>query len=533
MTKTNVTGDEALVWGALKNKTSYIAGHTGIFSQLAAELPQSVPLRIHHCLDGKVCLEQAIGASYANHRSVLYLKSPEFSQSLFSLHLASLHEIYAGIIVIVQDDPGAWHEQTEQDSRSNIATLHLPLFEPSSPQEGYDMIAEAFRISETFLLPVVIRITTSYVIMKSNIEIRDSLLQIDKAEISEKKWLSRPNVAVGNQEALLKKVEKIESVLEKTPFNQVIGTGSTQIIVSGQVYAKLSEVIGNRIEKEYNILKIGALYPPPIHKIKNILEDAEKVLVLEETDSYIENVVRETAQSNNLWIPVWGRKTGHVPKSGELFKWQIEDIMMKFKPGFTSAGFFFPYQEKKDLIDAAKLCFGCPYYSIFNDIKEVCESFPDGEEPIFIGDPGCPARLAEPPYEMIKIVNSPGSAIGIASGVARFQDDRRIVAVTDDVSFFHGGLNNLLEAGFNFADIVVLILDTSYVRKEKAGMTEDPEQQVMTDISIEELILSCHVNFHKVIDEPQFSEIKSVFKRAIDNSGLSVIVIKNICSLIS
>ncbi len=532
MTKTNVTGDEALVWGTLKNKAGYIGGHTKIFSQLAKELPQNIFPRIHPGCAGNICIEMAIGASYANIRSVLYFKNSEFCQCLYSLHLASLHEINAGIVVIVQDDPGAWNSQTEQDLRAIAALHYFPLFEPSSPQEGYDMIAEAFRISETFRLPVVIRITTSYILMTSNIDVRESIIKVDHTEIIEKKWLSNPNVALKNRSKLIAKSDKIESVLNKSRFNQIIGYGSNHIIVSGQVFTKLSEVIGSSLEKEFTILKIGFLFPPPINKIKCILEDATKVLVLEETDSYFETIVKETAQSNNLSIPVWGRKTGHVPKSGELFKWQIEDILTKFKPGFTSAGFFFPYQEKKDRIDEAKLCFGCSYHSIFSDLMDACDTYPTGKEPIFIGDPGCPARLADPPYEMVKIVNSPGSAIGIATGIARFLKDRRVVAVTDDVSFFLGGLNSLLEAGFIHGNIVVMILDTSYVRKEKKNLEQDFAHEILPETFIEELVLSCHINFHKVIEESQFAEIKSVFRRAIDNNGLSVIVIKNVCSLI-
>lgn len=533
MIKKNVTGDEALVWGALKNSTGYIAGHTAIFSHPAMELIQNNSIRIHTCLDGKICIEQAIGASFVKIRSVLYLKNPEFYQCLYSLHLASLHEIHAGIIVIVQDDPGAWNSQTEQDVRSMAMAQYLPIFEPAHPQEGYDLIAEAYRVSETFCLPVVIRITTSYVLMKSNIDVQESLLHVDNAETNEKKWLSNSSVAVENRNKLIEKSGKIEFVLNKSRFNQVVGSGASYVIVSGQVFSKLSEVIGSNMEKEFTILKISCLFPPPITKIKNILEDAEKVLVLEETESYIETVVRETAQNNSLSLPIWGRETGHVLKSGELFKWQIEDILTKFKPGFTSAGFFFPYQEKKSREEEATLCFGCSYYSIFSDLKDVCDTYPKGEGPVFIGDPGCPSRLAEPPYEMVQIVNSPGSAIGIACGIALFEKDRRVVAVTDDVSFFQSGLNSLIEAGFNFANIVVLILDTSYVRIEKAGKRGGSEHEVLADISIEELILSCHVNYHKVIEESQFPMIKSVFRRAIENRGLSVIVIKNVCSLIS
>ncbi|MBD3289922.1 hypothetical protein GF337_14035 [candidate division KSB1 bacterium] len=532
MKKENITGEEALVWGALKNKTGYIAGHTGIFTHLSQEASESGYPHIHPCYDGKMCIDQAIGASYANTRSLLYLKNAEFSQCIYPLHLAALHEIYAGIIIIVRDDPGAWNSPTEQDSRSMTAAQHIPILEPSSPQEGFDIIAEAYRISETYHLPVVIRITTSYVVMKTNIEIRDKVLEIGNDKPNER-WITKPAVAVEHRDKLMEKLTRIESVIDKTQFNTIIGTGANRIIVSGQIFSKLVEVIGSDVEKKCAILKISALFPPPVHKIKQSLEKASKVLVLEENDSFIENIVKEVAQSNNISIPVWGRHTGHVPKSGELFKWQIEDILSKFIPGFQSAGFFFPYQEKKVRTNEEKLCFGCPYYSIFNEIKEICDSFPVDAQPIFIGDPGCPSRLGDQPYDMVKIVSSTGSAIGIASGIGRFEKDRRVIAVTDDVSFFQGGFSSLIEAGYQHANIVVLILDTSYVQKEKERMNNNFGHGPIPLISIEELILSAQINYHRVIEQTQFSKVKTVFKRAVENSGLSVVVIKNVCSLIS
>lgn len=57
------------------------------------------------------------------------------------------------------DDPGPISSQTEQDTRHFSRFSKLPCFDPSSAQEAYEMIQEAFEYSEEYGTPVFLRPT--------------------------------------------------------------------------------------------------------------------------------------------------------------------------------------------------------------------------------------------------------------------------------------------------------------------------------------------------------------------------------------
>ena len=68
--------------------------------------------------------------------------------------------VKGGMVILVADDPGPISSQTEQDTRSFAAYSKLPCFDPSSVQEAYDMIGDAFAYSEKYHTPVLFRPTT-------------------------------------------------------------------------------------------------------------------------------------------------------------------------------------------------------------------------------------------------------------------------------------------------------------------------------------------------------------------------------------
>ena len=51
------------------------------------------------------------------------------------------------MVVVVADDPGPISSQTEQDTRRFGQFSKLPVFDPSSPEEAYEMIGMPFEYS--------------------------------------------------------------------------------------------------------------------------------------------------------------------------------------------------------------------------------------------------------------------------------------------------------------------------------------------------------------------------------------------------
>ena len=105
-------------------------------------------------------MELAAGASYAGARSMVTMKQVGLNVASDPLMSLEYVGIKGGMVILVADDPGPISSQTEQDTRHFSRFSKLPCFDPSSAQEAYEMIQEAFEYSEKYGTPVFLRPTT-------------------------------------------------------------------------------------------------------------------------------------------------------------------------------------------------------------------------------------------------------------------------------------------------------------------------------------------------------------------------------------
>jgi indolepyruvate ferredoxin oxidoreductase alpha subunit len=112
------------------------------------------------CTNEKTALEAALGASFAGRRSIVTMKHVGLNVAADPFINGSLLGIKGGIVIAVADDPGMHSSQNEQDSRFYAAFALIPCLEPRNQQEAYDMVREAFEVSERFHVPVMLRLTT-------------------------------------------------------------------------------------------------------------------------------------------------------------------------------------------------------------------------------------------------------------------------------------------------------------------------------------------------------------------------------------
>ena len=83
--------------------------------------------------------------------------------------------VNGGLIVVSADDPSMHSSQNEQDSRFYGKFAFVPCFEPSNQQEAYEMIFDAFEVSEKYKLPVLFRITTRLAHSRASVQLKDAL----------------------------------------------------------------------------------------------------------------------------------------------------------------------------------------------------------------------------------------------------------------------------------------------------------------------------------------------------------------------
>ena len=76
------------------------------------------------------------------------------------LFTISYQGVEAGLVICVADDPGMFSSQNEQDSRHYAIAAKVPMLEPSDSQEALTFAKEAFRLSEEYHTPVLLRMCT-------------------------------------------------------------------------------------------------------------------------------------------------------------------------------------------------------------------------------------------------------------------------------------------------------------------------------------------------------------------------------------
>ena len=202
-------GEEALAIGAFKAGVRFVTGFPGRPSAKTLHLLSVVGkdrgIVAAWAVNAKVALEEAIGASLLSRRALVCLPASALSNAQESLIAAATTGSRAGLVVLAGDDPGAWYSTFELDSREIAKIAEIPVLEPSNPAEGMDMMQEAFRLSEEYQVPVMIRIVLSFSEMKSEVA-SEKIMRPSVPDAmfirEEERWVSKPENAHERHERL-------------------------------------------------------------------------------------------------------------------------------------------------------------------------------------------------------------------------------------------------------------------------------------------------------------------------------------------
>ena len=158
MHKEFLMGNEAIALGALAAGVDAASGYPGtpsteILETIAKRNPGDV--YVEWSVNEKAGLEMAAGASLAGARSLVTMKQVGLNVASDPLMSLEYIGVKGGMVIVVADDPGPISSQTEQDTRTFSMYSKVPVFDPSSVHEAYEMIQEAFDYSERYQTPVL------------------------------------------------------------------------------------------------------------------------------------------------------------------------------------------------------------------------------------------------------------------------------------------------------------------------------------------------------------------------------------------
>lgn len=537
MNALQINGDTALAWGAIEAGVSCVTGYpgspgTGTFSALA-DTAGEYGHDAEWCLNERIALDVAAGVSQGGRRVLVCMKSVGMNVALDTLMVLNMTGVHAGLVILMGDDPGAWGSQNEQDGRFFAPLAEVPMLEPATPEEGRRMMRWAFDFSESFRTVVILRITRSFsVCQDEQPPVRRPAARPTRAPDREPmRWISSLSNCIPNHGRLHRKLQEISESFERVPFNRIEGAGDLGVIASGFVHRKLQDALEGADSSRLACLKLGSLYPLPGSLILDFLNQCSQVLVLEEVDPYLEDSVKTIGYDAGVTPKVIGKRSGHVPGEGELFRWQMQNALKAHLPDlapsrvYTEAG----WQEEKPYRKSH--CAGCPYNDILAALREEAAAL--DQNPFLTADPGCVVIAAR--HLDTKLCM--GSAIGAAVGLRKAGVRERVVAITGDSAFYHSSINALIHARSVGADVLLVVLDNA--GSLTTGGQPTPDRGVPVDgnpgpvVGINDLAAACGVESVWTVEEadPE-SRMRSIFREALQTEGLGLVTIRKRCEAV-
>lgn len=454
MAKSLLLGVEAIAQGALDAGLSGVYAYPGTPSTEITEFiqnsKQAAEGNVHRIWAGneKTAMESAVGMSYAGKRALVCMKHVGLNVAADPFMNSSITGANGGLVVVVADDPSMHSSQDEQDSRYYGKFALIPVMEPSNQQEAYNMVYDAFDLSEKFHTPVLMRVTTRLAHSRAGVERRAARKQNELNVCQNpKQFVLLPVNARKNYRDLLEKQPAFEQAAETSAYNFYKDGADKKmgIIASGIGYNYVMEnYVGTTCP--YPILKISQ-YPIPTKLVAKMVDECESVLVVEEGYPLIEDQLRGLLNRTGV---IKGRMDGTLPRDGEL------------NPNLVAKALGLPesYGSPVPAVVAPRppaLCNGCPHVDTYLALNEAMKEHGPGK---VFADIGCYTLGALPPYKAIYTTLDMGASITMAKGAAD-SGMSPVVAVIGDSTFTHSGMTSLLDCIYENTPITVMILDNS------------------------------------------------------------------------
>ncbi|HTQ09553.1 MAG TPA: thiamine pyrophosphate-dependent enzyme [Fimbriimonadaceae bacterium] len=511
-------GDEAVAWGAID------AGIGGAFAYAgtpATEIFETVEAFAPHVwarwsANEKVAYEEALGMSYAGKRALVSMKHVGLNVAADPFMSSALTGANGGIVLAIGDDPSMHSSQNEQDSRFYAEFAKIPILEPSTQQECYDMTRAGFEISEQFKLPVMLRLVTRLAHSRANVSAIESEQSPSPVESAAERprpdtndWTLVPAHARIRFHHLIELQPDLVAASDASPFNKLLLAGKRGVLCNSVAYNYVREALGPNPPD--SILRIGQ-YPLPAGLIRSLVAHCDEILVIEEGYPFIEQRL-----TGLLGVPgkkIRGKLEGTLPVDGELAPDKVAEVL----------GVRHPHPIDGDSIVAGRppqFCKGCPHAYTFSALADATAQF---EHPILFSDIGCYALGLMPPYRAVHACVDMGASIGMAHGASR-AGAHPVVCTIGDSTFGHSGMAGLLGAVRSDANITVMIMDNG-----TTAMT-GTQDSMTTGETLIEILKGLGVKDLQVIEPLPKSHRDCVeaIRRAIDHQGLSVIVARRPC----
>ncbi len=526
-------GNEAIAAGAIHAGVGLVSGYPGTPStEILESAAKEADGRyyVEWSTNEKAALEVAAGASYSGARTLVTMKQVGLNVASDPLMSLAYVGVKGGMVIVSADDPGPISSQTEQDTRHFARFSKLPCFDPSSPDEAYEMTVAAYEVSEKYNTPVLLRPTTRVCHGCASVKIDDEYVaHTPEGFVKDtQRWVIFPRTSYLNHIRIEERTPVLADEFSASPFNKIEGNGKIGIACGGISYAYVTEavkILG--IAERVSVLKIGTPYPFPKKLAVEFIKNTDKILVSEELDPVIERELVFLCGKHNLPCNVYGKYTGHSPLAGE----NTVESVTKYLADFC--GIELPESAKTEVpalpVRPPVLCAGCPHRASFLAVKHAMK----GRKAVFSGDIGCYTLGNAKPLDMVDTCLCMGADVTIAQGIHRIEPDTVNFSFIGDSTFFASGMTGVANAVYNDCDLVLMVLDNS-ITAMTGGQPHPGTGRTMMGtqggkIDIVKVLEGLGVSHIEVVNPFDFFETVNAVKEAADKKGVKAVICKAPC----
>jgi indolepyruvate ferredoxin oxidoreductase, alpha subunit len=555
-----VMGNTALVRAMLEAGTEVVSSYPGsptpeIGAAILSIEETQRPFYFEFSVNEKVATEVALGAALNGHLSTVFFKSVGLNVAADAFVQLPMMELIGGMVVILGDDPGANSSQNEQDNRHYARMVYAPVFEPGNPQEAYEMYLEAARISKEMQMVVILRLTTHvcHAKMKTSFGSYHPRSVSTSADFDPANgpYIPLTARALDMKRRALQRRTRMDERGENSAFHALLENGnrSRGIITIGLPYYSLLDVLESTDETERpqarvkrgrttsgrlpDILKLGLSYPIPRKKIAEFCRTHATVLILEELDPILEQEIKAIAFEEGISVKILGKQTDE-DYIGELHPAKIRRILHRVWPELlTTADADTAGEPAAESITVparpAQMCPGCGHRSAFHAIKQVL-----AKDDITVADIGCHTLGALPPYNMGQALVCMGHSTGTGSGLARFNDSRRVLAFIGDSTLYHAGLPGIVNAVYNRHNLTLVIMangTTAMTGHQEHPGTGKTVHGPTGKVPLRTLLEGLGVQHIAETDTYNQRKLGELVKAAMDRDEFSVVIARHPCML--
>jgi indolepyruvate ferredoxin oxidoreductase alpha subunit len=537
MRKKLLMGNEAIGLGALRAGVSMVCGYPGtpsseVLETIAGERAEGV--YVEWSVNEKSAMEVGAGAAIAGARALVTMKQVGLNVASDPLMSLNYVGVKGGMVVMTADDPGPISSQTEQDTRHFGRYAKLAVFDPSSPEEAYTMIADAFECSEKIGRPVLFRPTTRVCHSYASVAMLDPMPRATAEGFKKDggRWVIFPRLACANHIKIEEGLTTLADEFSDYRGNELYGGGSRRGVASGGVsWSYVREALSGS-DTECKLLKVATV-PFPARLGEKFIEGLESILVVEELDPVIESELISLRGKLGAKVEIRGKLSGDMPNAGENTPGDVRNAVFRFLGKDAKAAVRPSESALKLPARPPVLCAGCPHRASFYAVKEATK----GRKAVFSGDIGCYTLGNAMPLDMVDTCLCMGAGITMAQGLHRVEPDTVNFAFIGDSTFFHTGIPGVLNAVYNGADIIVSVLDNSTTAmtggQPHPGTGVTATGRVTRKADIYGVLSALGADDIQRVDAFDLSASKFAVKRAMSLPGVKAIIFSGECAALS